>query len=163
MVVFAGTFDPITKGHEDIIYKCVQKYGDCLVVVGHNKDKTPFFSQDERVDFVKKTFEDSDKIKVVNYLDYKENYGEFLSSLGVKLYARGIRNRIDKKYEKASAKLNKKLYPQIKTVYIKTKKYNEVSSTLVKELMINNKDTSEFLPEKSRELILKTLKEKLVK
>ena len=163
MVVFAGTFDPITKGHESVINKCVKKHGSCLVVVGENPAKEPLFSEDERVLFIEKTFSDNPSVKVIKYSEYKDNYADFLAKNGIRTYARGIRNRQDLKYEKKYAKKNKKIYPTIKTKYIKIKKYKDISSSLVKDLLVSSGDLENYLPEKSIDLIKKTYQKRLEK
>ncbi len=162
-VVFAGTFDPITKGHEDIIKRLCKKFGTCLVVVGQNPNKTPLFTEDERVDFIKETFSDNKNVEVVKYSDYKQEYFNFLQSNNVKYYARGIRNRKDLKYEREYKKQNKILYPFVKTVFIKSKKYKEVSSTLIKQKLSRGEEILTLAPQTVANKITKTYLQKLEK
>ncbi len=156
--VFAGSFDPISVGHENIINKCLKDYDKVIVVIGENKDKTPIFPLDIRKKAIENAF--SDKVKVVLYEDYKDDYINFLKNEGVNYYARGIRNEEDLKYEKSYEEINNKLYPFVKTVYYNCEKeYKNVSSTLIKDLILNKKDFSSFVPKNS----YKTLKEYLEK
>lgn len=162
--IFAGTFDPITVGHEYVIKKCLKKYGRVLVVVGSNPEKTAYFSVDERLELISKVFEDTPNVFVVNYLDLEDRYKDYLKEFGVKIYVRGIRNRTDLKFENAMKKKNKKLYPFIKTRYIKCpKKYKNVSSTLVKEYIKTGQDFLDFVPENIRNSILKIISKKTKK
>ena len=160
--IFAGTFDPITVGHENVIKKCLKRYGKVLVVIGSNAQKSTFFTDTERTELVKKALEDYDGVTVINYLDLKDEYKEFLETSGVRLYVRGIRNASDKKFENAMKKQNKKIYPFIKTKYIKcARKYKNVSSTLVKELMLEKKDYLDYIPENIRGEVIKLVSKKL--
>ncbi len=150
--VFAGTFDPITKGHEEVVLKCAKKYKKVIVVVGENPDKEFTFTLTERLAFVKKTFENNDKVEVIAYSDHKDNYAEFLEAKGVSVYVRGIRDAHDYKYEKAWVKVNKKKYPKIKTKFLYLKDYKRVSSTVVKELLKDN-TADQYLPDGCRDMV----------
>ena len=160
--IFAGTFDPITIGHENVIKKCLKRYGKVLVVIGSNAQKNTFFTDAERTELVKKVFSDCEGVTVVNYLELKDEYKEFLLTSGVRIYVRGIRNRKDKKFENEMKKKNKKIYPFIKTKYVKcSKKYKNVSSTFVKELLKEKKDYLDYIPENIRGEVIKLVSKKL--
>lgn len=160
--VFAGTFDPITKGHEEVINKCLRKFDKVLVVIGENPDKKFLFNSQERLSFVTQTFSNNDRVEVILYSDHKDDYIKFLEDKGVKYYVRGIRDKKDIKYEKSWAKINKKIYPKIKTKYMRIKNYKSVSSTIVKELLKENK-ADQYLPDKSCESIKTAFIKKLEK
>lgn len=132
--VFAGTFDPVTKGHENIIKKCLERFNLVIVAIGENKDKTPFFTLEERKRMLNAAFGENRRVIIAAYADYKEGYAEFLKRNGVTVYARGVRNEKDVAYENAYAEKNKTLYPFIKTVYVyPDKEFIDVSSTLARE------------------------------
>ena len=153
--VFAGTFDPITKGHQNLIDRCLGEYQKVVVTLGENDGKVPFFTNDERLEFLTELYGDNDRVIIANYQDLKDNYAEFLSSHGVKYFVRGIRNDIDAIYENASVSKNQKLYPDIQTVFIKAdKKYKKVSSSIVREYIENGKDITSFIPEKCKKEVL---------
>ena len=159
--VFAGTFDPITIGHEYVIKKCVKKFDKVFLVIGANPQKSPLFTIKERLEIIKETFKDENKVVIVSYEDKKDDYAGFLKEQGVTIYVRGVRSKNDVIFENEMKKKNEKLYPFIKTIYFKTpKKYKEISSTLVKELIENGKDFYKFLPEKSKETLAKILDSK---
>ena len=159
--VFAGTFDPITKGHVAIIKKLLKQYKKVIVVVGENSKKAPLFSAEQRVNSIKACFYGNKKIQVINYADKKDCYVQFLQEQNAKFYARGIRNDVDLEYEKKAELVNKELYPWLKTIYLKAKGfYKEVSSSLVREKMLSGKDYKKYLPKKAYNLIKGYLKEK---
>jgi len=157
--VFAGTFDPITIGHTQLINKCIENYDKVFVVVGENPNKTPLLPISVRLDAVKQTF--NDKVIVVNYQDYKENYRKFLLDNDIKFYVRGIRNDIDLEYEKEYAQKNAKLYPEITTVFIKAdEELKDVSSSVIRELIQNKKDYLSFIPQGASQVIVEYLNSK---
>ncbi|MBR2870565.1 MAG: 16S rRNA (guanine(966)-N(2))-methyltransferase RsmD [Clostridia bacterium] len=135
--VFAGTFDPVTIGHVDIIEKCEKKFDKVYVVIGQNPQKKSLFTQSQREDLLKLCFKNNKKVEVLCYSALKENYAEYLKKQGVTVYVRGIRNEIDLEYEKKSEQVNKSLYPFITTEYIECEnQFKGVSSTLVKEQIL---------------------------
>ena len=155
--VFAGTFDPITIGHAHLIDNCINAYDKVFVVVGENPNKTPFLPIDVRLNAIKETFKD--KVTVINYADYKENYRQFLMDNNVTFYVRGIRNDIDMQFEKEYAKKNTILYPEITTVFMKTKEeFKDVSSSLVRDNILNKKEYLHLIPNGAREIIFNYLK-----
>lgn len=162
--IFAGTFDPITIGHQSIIKKCLKKYGKVLVVIGSNAQKNTFFTDAERTELVKETFKDYSGITVVNYLDLKEEYKDYLLNNGARIYVRGIRNSKDRKFEKEMRKKNASLYPFIKTKFITCpKKYKGVSSSLVREQILKNQDFLTLVPQNIQTSIIKLIAKKLKK
>lgn len=158
--VFAGSFDPITKGHENIIDKCLDKYDRVFVAIGDNKDKTPAFSLREREEIVRCAIKDKPRATVVVYADYKDDgYAEFLKSNRVTVYVRGIRSEKDVEYENAYLKKNAELYPFIETVYMSPdEEFINISSTLVREALKNGKDVSEYLSPAANAAVNKIIK-----
>ncbi len=157
--VFAGTFDPVTKGHVSIINKCCLKYDMVLVVVGENPNKQCLFTREERVKLLKKCFENNAKVKVIAYYELKENYADFLKKQGVTDYVRGIRNDEDLKFEKQYEEKNQEIYPFITTKYIECDDiFKSVSSTIVKEQI--KKEDYKNLPHECVELVKQFLQKK---
>ncbi|MBO5714164.1 MAG: 16S rRNA (guanine(966)-N(2))-methyltransferase RsmD [Clostridia bacterium] len=152
--VFAGTFDPITKGHQNLIDRCIREYQKVVVTLGENDGKVPFFTNQERLEFLTKLYGDNQKVVIANYHELKDSYAEFLTSHGVKYFVRGIRNDLDAIYENASVSKNKKLYPFVETVFIKAdKKYKKISSSIVREYIEKGKDITSFIPEQCKDAI----------
>ena len=160
--IFAGTFDPITVGHESVIKKCIDKYGKVLVVVGSNAEKSTFFTDKERTKLVSQTFSDYSAVTVLNYLEIEDEYKEYLMQSGARIYIRGIRNRKDLKFEKKMKKRNKEIYPFIKTKFIKcSKKYKGVSSSEVRALITSGGDYIDLVPKQIQFTIIKLIAKKL--
>lgn len=142
--VFAGTFDPISKGHEDMVKRCLEIFDKVIVAVGENKDKTPLFTLEERWDFIKKTFADDDRVEVEVF---KGLLVDFMKEKGARFYVRGIRNVDDYKFETTMSYYNEDMYPEIITVYLPTaKRFNYVSSTAIRNLVALDSDISAYVP-----------------
>lgn len=146
--VFAGTFDPITLGHQNVIQKCLEKYQKVLVVVGQNPNKTTFFTESQRLRMVEKTFENQENVQVVAYSSLKDEYAEFLKSQNVTVYVRGIRNQNDLEFERLMEQKNKEIYPFIVTEYeYCDEQFASISSTLVRDAIKNGADYNKFVPQ----------------
>ena len=158
--VFAGTFDPLTNGHINIIEKCLQNFDFVFVVVGENPNKTPLLPYQTRLDAVRACLS-SPKVQVVDYLAIKNDYSKFLENNGVNFYVRGIRNKTDLSYEEEYKKQNKKIYPFIETVYFyPDKEYNEISSSMVKEKIKLEQDYSFYIPKPAYAIMQEYLNKK---
>ncbi len=159
--VFAGTFDPITKGHEQIINKCAENFQKVYVVLGENPKKTAYFTEQERFDLLNATFKGSDKVEVIKYSDYGEKYIDFLKEQKVNFYVRGIRNEKDKIFEERAIEQNQKIYPFIKTEFIYAEgPFENYSSTDVREKIKRGQSIKEFVPTASYSLICTYIKKK---
>ncbi len=154
--VFAGTFDPITVGHEQIINKSLSVYGRVLVVVGKNPKKTSFLSEEDRVALVKAAFDGLENVAVVAYSQVENGYADFLKDSGYTVYVRGIRNQADLQMENAMKQVNAKLYPFIQTDYVYAEgEVAQVSSSLVRQLIAEGKDWLHLIPPKAKSLAKK--------
>ena len=156
--VFAGSFDPLTKGHEKIIDNCIENYDKVFVVLGINPNKTPFFSDKERLEILSAVYCKNEKVKIVDYVNIKD-YKLFLLKNNVSVYVRGIRNDADLDYEKKSEEYNKTLYPFVKTVYVNSD-IGDVSSSLVRERIKNGQDFSEMVSKNAYEKIIEIIKKR---
>lgn len=160
--VYAGTFDPITVGHEKSLLSAANAFGKVYLVVGENAKKSPFFTEEERVALIKAAINDS-RVEVLKFSDFKDStdYAEFLLNKGAKYYVRGIRNEADFAYEKKAEKKNAETYPFITTAYIFCdEELNDVSSTKVKTLIKKGSDASEFIPLAAREKFAEIMRKK---
>lgn len=159
--VFAGSFDPPTRGHESVISRCVARYGKVFVVIGENKDKECLFTPQERKKMLETLFQDTPSVIVVNYADYKQDYAKFLLDNQITTYVRGIRNQTDFEYEKGQEEFNKIKYPFITTEYMHAdEEFVGFSSSLVKKKIESGEDFSELVPESVLEEINLILKER---
>ena len=107
--VFAGTFDPFTNGHEYIVNKCLEMFDKVIVAIGVNVDKTPLFTEQERINAIRKVYQDNARVEV---LTYSGMLVDFMKEKGVKITVRGFRNQDDYKYETTMAHYNQDMYPR---------------------------------------------------
>jgi pantetheine-phosphate adenylyltransferase len=128
-----------------------------VLTLGVNDQKQPYFTKEQRLDFIKRTFFDNDRLKIVDFSNL-DDYKKTLSDIGVKYFVRGIRNSVDEYYEKSQIATNKKLYPEIETVFINAEKqYKNCSSSLVKELIEQNKNFKHLVPSGAYDKILEAV------
>ncbi len=161
--VFAGSFDPISIGHLSLIEKCAKRYDKVLVVIGENNKKKTLFTIDERALLVFKAVEHLPNVTVVRYADVASDYAEYLRKNGYEYYVRGIRNEQDLAFEEEYKKVNQKLYPFIKTIYIEAEEeHKNVSSTLIKWNIFHAEDFSYLVPEPCYKYIKIMLKQKAI-
>jgi pantetheine-phosphate adenylyltransferase len=145
--IFPGSFDPITKGHFDIINRGISLFDEVIVAIGINADKKYMFSLEDRKHFIEEAFKDEPKVKVITYegltidLCHKKN-AQFI--------LRGLRNPADFEFEKAIAHTNRKL-SKIETVFLLTAaKTSYISSSIVRDVIRNGGDYSVLVPDSVR-------------
>ena len=149
--VFAGTFDPITKGHAFVIEKCLETFDKVIVAVGVNVDKTPAFNLEQRVEMIKRTYKNEPRIIVETFSGMLV---DFMKSKGVTFNVRGIRDVKDYEYETTMERYNRDMYPEITTLFIPTPKdLVYVSSTAIRNILNNKSDASKYLPDAVAEFI----------
>jgi pantetheine-phosphate adenylyltransferase len=145
--VFPGSFDPITLGHYDIIKRGVTLFDEVIVAIGINADKKYMFSLEERMDFIKESFKDEPKVKVVTYTGLTI---DFCQKNNVKFILRGLRNPADFEFEKAIAHTNRKL-SKIETVFLLTAaRTSYIASSIVRDVIRNNGDYTKLVPKPVR-------------
>ena len=143
--IYPGTFDPITKGHQSIALRAASLFTHLIVAVGHNADKRTLFSVEQRLDFIKKTFENVENISVAAYNGLTV---EFCRQNNIRYIVRGVRSEMDWGVESAIAAANKMLQPSIETVFLLTEpQFAGVSSSVVRDILKHQGDASAFLPE----------------
>ena len=147
--VYAGTFDPITNGHMDIITRAAKHMVDRLIVaVARNPGKGPIFTVDERVAMVKEEIANSDcnGEAVVDVAPFDILLTDFAESRGASMLIRGLRAVSDFEYEFQMASMNRYLKPHIETAFLMASDRNQfISSRLVKEICFLGGDISKFV------------------
>ncbi len=142
--IFPGSFDPITRGHENVILRAAQLFDQVIVAVGNNSSKKCLFDVEKRVGFIQQTFVTNPKIEVDTFDGLTV---EFCRKMNAKYILRGLRNALDFEYEKSISQLNKELDSEIETVFLITApEFSAISSTIVREIIINHGDASAFIP-----------------
>lgn len=133
IAVCAGSFDPPTAGHLNIIERGLQMFDELIVTVAINSSKQPFFSPEERVALLQDIFKDEPKVRV-DYLDGL--LVDYVREKKATLILRGIRTMSDYEYEFQMALANKSMAPEIETVFMMTEgRYSHISSSIIKEIM----------------------------
>lgn len=142
--VYPGTFDPITCGHTDLIKRAAQVYDRLIIAVANNRNKTPLFSLDERIELAKAATAQWPHVEVVGFDCLLV---EFMNQVEGQVILRGLRAVSDFEYEFQLASMNRKLAPHIETMFMTpAEQYSYISSSLVREIAALKGDVSEFVP-----------------
>ena len=143
-VIYPGTFDPVTNGHIDIVYRAVELFDEVIVTVAKNPTKTILFSVDERVEMLRESFKDLKKVVVDSFDGLVVDHARNLKAIGI---IRGLRAISDFEYEFQMALMNRKLAGEITTILLMPHaKYTYLNSTIVRNLAQFHGDISEFVP-----------------
>lgn len=156
--IYAGTFDPPTNGHMDLIRRSLNFCNTLVVAIGVNPAKKTLFSEIERVRMLNSNLEspEFDKVIVTTFEGLLVNYAK---DIGANLLIRGIRSVSDFEYEINLAGVNKTLYPQIETAFLPTDPtLSVVSSSMVKEIAKYDGDISKFVSPVTAEMLFEKLK-----
>jgi pantetheine-phosphate adenylyltransferase len=148
IAVFPGSFDPITLGHLDIVERALPLFDKIIIAVGTNATKKYMFPEAQRMDWIKETFKDENKISVDSYEGLTIEYCERQKA---QFILRGLRNPSDFEFEKAVAQTNRKLKKDLETVFLLTASgLSSISSSIVRDVMRNNGDYTQFVPRSVR-------------
>lgn len=130
--IFAGSFDPPTYGHIDLIERATELVDLLVIGIGASEGKVPLFSTDERVALIKSL---CPKLKNIRVETYSGLTVDFATSVGATVSIRGVRSAIDYDYEMRMALMNQTLKPDLQTLFLPTRsEFSHVSSTLAKEI-----------------------------
>lgn len=144
IAVYPGSFDPPTLGHLDVIKRALEIFDRIIVLVSDSKNKNYMFSKEERFEMIKEMVKDIKEVSVENLPGLLVDY---LRKKKIKIVIRGLRITSDFDYEFQMSSFNRVLYPEIETIYIISDiKYTLLSSSLVRELILNKGDISKFVP-----------------
>jgi pantetheine-phosphate adenylyltransferase len=156
VAICSGSFDPITVGHIDIITRSSRLFDEIVVLVLTNPLKMPVFSLDERLGLIRKSIAGLSNVSV----DFHEGLLlDYAKKIGASVVVRGLRAVTDFEYEFQMALINKRLYPELETVYLNTSAENMyLSSSIVKQIAMFRGDISQFVPKE----ILKDVELKLI-
>ena len=142
--IYAGTFDPLTYGHMDIIERSSELFEEVVVAVAIATPKQVLFSVEERVEMVKEATKHFKNVKVESFDNMLVN---FARKIGAKILIRGLRAYSDFEYEFQMALTNRKLAPEIETLFLMPREmHSYVSSSSVKEVAKLGGDVSSFVP-----------------
>lgn len=143
--IYPGTFDPITNGHLDLIARASKLYHKVIVAVAVNRNKIPLFSLDERVDLATAVTSEFSNVLVIGFDNLLV---ECAKQQGVDVILRGLRAVSDFEYEFQLAGMNRRLAPELETVFLTpAEQYEFISSSMIREIAQLNGDVSCFVPD----------------
>ena len=141
--IYPGTFDPMTKGHVDLIERACKLFDEIVIVIAASEAKNPLFTLDERIQIAEKIFEGNNKVKVVGFSGLLVDLAK---DNNAKILIRGLRVVADFEYEFQLANMNRAMMPELESVFLTPKEqYSYISSSLVKEICKMGGDVSEFV------------------
>jgi pantetheine-phosphate adenylyltransferase len=145
IAVFPGSFDPITRGHVDIVTRALPLFDMIYIAIGENSQKQSLFTLQQRMEWIKTLFIDNPKVEVVSFHGLTAT---FCKSIGANYLIRGIRNASDFDYEKTISQINHTLVENLETVFLIARpELSHISSTIVRELILGNADLKAFIPD----------------
>lgn len=157
-IIYPGSFDPVTKGHMDIIKRISEKFDEVIVACLVNSEKQTMFSLEERVSILNEEIENY-KITNVEVKAFEGLLVDFAASVGCTMIARGLRAISDYEYEWQIAHINSSLNNDLETIFlVANSKYSYISSSIVKEIIRYDGDISNFVSENVELRIKKKLK-----
>lgn len=131
-VIFPGTFDPITNGHRELVERASRMFGKVVVAIAENKRKTPCFSLTERVQMAEEVLAHLNNVEICGFGNL---LADFTREKNAKVVLRGLRVMSDFEYEFQLANMNRRLDPDIETLFLTpSEEYSFISSTLVREI-----------------------------
>ncbi len=143
--IFPGSFDPITKGHEYVIKRAAKMVDELIIGIGINSTKNYLFPLEKRKQWIEETFSKISNIKVKTY---KRLTIDFANDVNAQYIFRGLRSGVDFEYEKPIAETNLLLNPSINTIFLLTnKEFGMISSSIVREIIQNNGDIKQLVPD----------------
>lgn len=155
--IYAGSFDPFTLGHLDIVNRASKMFDEVIVALGTNTSKKSLFTADEKLEMIQEVIDEysNDNVKVIQFTDGL--IVDLAKKIDANVMLRGLRSVTDMEYEMNIASMNKTQAPEIESVFLMAdEKYRFVSSSLIKEIAQFDGDVSGMVPEN----IAKRMKEK---
>jgi len=143
IAVYPGTFDPITNGHSDLVARAVRMFDRVVLAIADNPEKAPLFSLEERIGLAQQVLDGKRNVEVVGFSGLLI---DFVKQSGARVILRGLRAVSDFEYEFQLASMNRRLNPEIETVFLTpSENHTFVSASLVKEIAKYRGDVSKFV------------------
>jgi pantetheine-phosphate adenylyltransferase len=144
LAIYPGTFDPLTRGHEDLVRRAAGLFSDLIVAVAESKGKNPLFTPAERLEIAREALADLPNVRVISFSGLLV---DLLRANGARVVIRGLRAVADFEYEFQLAGMNRHLMPDIETVFLTPGEQHQfVSGTLVREIALMGGDVGKFVP-----------------
>lgn len=145
IAVFPGSFDPITLGHVSIVKRAIPLFDEVIVAIGLNAEKKNMFTVDQRKDWINAAFKGEPKVKVDVYNGLTV---EYCHKMGSKYILRGLRTAADFEFERSIGQVNRKLDPDIETVFLLTEpRHTPITSSIVRDVFRHGGDISTLVPD----------------
>jgi pantetheine-phosphate adenylyltransferase len=145
IAVFPGSFDPITRGHDSVVKRALPLFDKIILAIGDNLDKYPCFPLEKRISWLELLYKNESQIKVIVYSGLTV---DFCKQNSAKYILRGLRTSADFEFERTIGLMNKALYNEIETVFLLCDPaYAALSSSIVRDILKNGGDVSNFVPE----------------
>ena len=145
IALFAGSFDPFTRGHEAVVEEALRLFDEVVIGVGENVAKCSLLSVEERCRLIDDVYGGNPRVRVAHYSTLT---GDFAREVGSTALVRGVRNTIDFEMERTMEATNRQLYPELTTVLLVTPaEYMHISSSMVRELLAFGRKVDEYLPQ----------------
>jgi pantetheine-phosphate adenylyltransferase len=152
--IYPGTFDPLTRGHEDRVRRAATLFDRIVLAIADSKAKRPFFAAQERIAMAREVLADVTNVEVVGFSGLLTH---FVRDQGARVVLRGLRAVSDFEYEFQLAGMNRNLYPEMETLFLTpSEQHMFISATLVREIALLGGDVAEFV----HPLVAKRLKQK---
>lgn len=143
IAVYPGTFDPLTKGHEDLVRRASRLFDKVIIGIAESRSKRPLFSLDERVEIAREVLAPYPNVEIQGFDCLLM---DFLRRNGANIIIRGLRAVSDFEYEFQMAGMNRNLHPDVETIFLTpSEQYMFISATMVREIAILGGDVSKFV------------------
>jgi len=144
IAVFPGSFDPITKGHEDIVLRGLSIFDHIIIAIGENAHKKSFFPIEQRLAFLQKTFEIFENVSVESFEGLTV---DFCKRIGATFIIRGLRTSADFEFERSIGQINKQMYPDLETVFLLAMpNFTPLNSSIIRDIIKHGGDPKPFIP-----------------
>lgn len=145
IALFAGSFDPFTRGHEAVVDAALRIFDEVVIGVGENISKKNLLSLEQRCRLIADLYKEEERVRV---LSYNTLTGDFAREVGATALVRGVRSTVDFEFERTIEATNRQLFPELTTVLLPTPvEYMHISSSLVRELLTFGRDVQELMPQ----------------
>jgi pantetheine-phosphate adenylyltransferase len=145
VALFPGSFDPITKGHESIVLRALPIFDKIIIAVGRNAEKLSYFPFEKRLEWLRRVFANYPAIEIIEYDGLTV---DLCRKLNVKYILRGLRTSADFEFERSIGQMNKKMMPELETVFMLTiPEHTAINSSIVRDIIRNGGDASQFVPD----------------
>lgn len=158
IAIYPGTFDPITNGHLDILERAINLFDKVIVSIARNSSKDPLFPEQERLELIRQAIKSYKQVEVDSFEGLLVDYAKKKKATAV---VRGLRAISDFEYELQMALMNRKLNPNVQTVFLMpNEKYTYLNSTIVREIARLGGDVTDFVPPVVKEALNRKFKKK---